>query len=177
MTRLFIALYPPIGVARALLSSLAPLELPKHRATPAEQLHMTVLFLGETAERELDNVLESIARAAAAVASFALTPTTLSLLPERGPARLVAALTDTPPALVELRRRLVARLATQRRKPGPLTGHFTLCRFGAPTRCKLPAVELRVEPFEVRSISLQRSILRPEGAEHRHVARFELGAT
>ena len=177
MTRLFIALYPPISVARELLASLAPLELPKHRATPAEQLHMTVLFLGETSERELDNVLESIARAAAAVPPFTLTPTTLALLPERGPARLVAALTDTPPALVELHRRLVARLATQRRKPGPFTAHFTLCRFAAPTRCKLPALELRSEPFEVPSIALQRSILRPEGAEHRHVARFELGAS
>jgi 2'-5' RNA ligase len=174
--RLFIALYPPLEVARELLAALAALELPAHRATLPEQLHMTVLFLGATPERELDAVLESIDRAAAGVGSFTLTPRSLARLPERGPARLVAALTDSPPALLELRRRLVARLASARRKPGPLTPHFTLCRFRAPTSCELGAVPLHAAPFEVASLSLRSSVLRPEGAEHRQIAGVNLGA-
>lgn len=175
MARLFVALYPPRELARALLDALESFTLPPHRATPLEQVHMTLLFVGEVPERELAEVAESVERAAAGIEAFELAVEGLFPLPERGPARLVAAGTGAPSALLELRRRLVPRLVTPRPKEAPFRPHLTLCRFRTPTRCTLPPHELRLAPFRVESISLQRSVLRPEGAEHRQVLRVPLG--
>lgn len=174
VARLFVALYPPREVAGALLEQLEALRLPPHRATPLEQVHMTLSFLGEVSDRDWPETAESVERGAAGVRAFELTPRALVTLPERSLARLVAATTDAPAALLELRARLVARLVTRRRKEAPFRPHMTLCRFRAPTRCALPASELSLPTFPVEAISLQRSILRPEGAEHRQVARVHL---
>ena len=174
VARLFVALYPSRETARALLDSLASLELPPHRVTPIDQVHMTLAFLGEIAEHDIEAVAESVERAAAAVASFELTLQELVVLPERGPARLIAATTDAPAALLELRARLVARLVTRARKEAPFKPHLTLCRFRAPTRFSLPGSERIATSFAVEAVSLQRSVLRPEGAEHRQVLRAVL---
>lgn len=175
MLRLFLSLHPPVGVARALLEALAQLELPAHRVTPLDHVHMTVLFLGEIDERRVAATIESAERAAASVAPFELAVTQLETLPAQGPARLVAAATDAPSALLELHARLVARLATKRARPAPLHPHLTLCRFHAPTRFALPSVVLEPLAFSIESLSLQHSTLRPSGAEHRQVARIALG--
>lgn len=174
MLRLFLSLHPPLEVARALLDALQPLALPAHRATPLDQLHMTVLFVGDVEERRLAATIESAERAAASIAPFQLAVTQLETLPERGPARLVAAATDAPRALLELHARLVARLATKRARPAPLHPHLTLCRFNAPTRFELPSVALAPLAFGVDALSLQHSTLRPSGAEHRQLKRISL---
>lgn len=176
MPRLFVALYPPRELARAWLEALASLSLPAHRATPLDQIHMTLVFIGEVPERDLAETSASVERGAAGVGAFELAPQGLFTLPERGPARLIAAGTDAPPALLELRRRLVPRLVTPRNRPAPFRPHLTLCRFRAPTRYELPPLELDLPPFRVEEISLQRSILRPEGAEHRQLVRAPLAA-
>jgi 2'-5' RNA ligase len=119
-------------------------------------------------------VIESAERAAASVARFELEVDTLGPLPATGPARLIAALARAPRELVELRSRLVARLASQRHRPGSLTPHLTLCRFQAPVRLELREHEIAPASFEVDALSLQQSTLRPNGAEHRQVARIEL---
>ncbi len=178
MARLFVALYPPREVARALLDALEGLALPPHRATPLDQVHMTVLFVGEVPERDLAATAESVERAAAGIAAFELAVERMLPLPDRGPARLIAAGTNAPGALVELRRRLVARLVTPRPKEAPFRPHLTLCRFRAPTRFALPPQGTPAPPpFRVDAISLQRSILRPDGAEHRQVLRVPLGVS
>lgn len=174
MQRLFLSLQPPIEVARALLATLQHLTLPAHRVTPLDQVHMTVLFLGEVEERRLAATIESAERAAASIAPFQLTLTELETLPEEGLARLVAAATDAPSALLELHARLVARLATQRARPAPLHPHLTLCRFNSPTRFALPSRALEPLTFGVEELSLQHSTLRPSGAEHRQIARIAL---
>jgi len=172
--RLFLALHPPLEAAHALLGRLEGLELPAHRRTPIDQLHLTVLFVGDTPERELDAVIESVERAAAGVTAFELVTRGLVALPERGPARLVAAETSAPGALLELRRRLVSRLVTHKRKPAPLRPHLTLARFRAPTTFDLPRFEAPSFAFRVDAICLQSSVLHPDGAEHRTVARAAL---
>ncbi len=175
MLRLFLALYPPAAVARELLEQLARLELPQHRPTPLDQVHMTVLFLGDVDERDLTATVESAERAAASVAPFELKVNALEALPEQGLARLIAAATDAPRELVELRRRLVSRLAAQRAKPGPLHPHLTLCRFPSPTRLDFEPVPLAGPAFRVDALSLQKSVLHTAGAEHRQIARIALG--
>lgn len=179
--RLFVALYPTADAAGAMLRALSRLDLPPvatYRATRAEQVHMTVQFIGDTEAASLPEVEESVRRSAAGVGAFALVPQKLTMLPERGPPRLVAAVTDAPPALLEVQRRLAQRLA---RSPRARAGdgflpHFTLCRFTGGARAPRMEAPLRGEAFRVSDVVLVRSILRPSGAEHVEVMRVPLAA-
>ena len=172
MLRLFAAIYPPIETAKALLEELRTYELPEHRATPVEQIHLTMQFIGDTPGSELDDTIESVQRAAAGLEAFDLTPKFFITLPEEGFARLVAAETDEPPALLEIKRRLVTRLArTQRERSRGFTPHFTLCRFRNPVRLKAPLREpTAIAPFRIDKLVLMRSTLAPSGATHTRVA-------
>src|SRR5688572_27304408 len=129
--RLFVGIYPPREVAEAMLNAMAELKLPAHRPTLCEQVHLTLQFIGDTPARELDATIESVERGAAGLSAFELSAERLIQLPERGPARLVAAQTDAPPTLVELHRRLAMRLArnVRDRNEERFRPHLTLCRF------------------------------------------------
>lgn len=177
--RLFVGIYPLPEVAARLLQLLDTCELPEHRATRTEQLHMTAQFIGDTPSKLLDQTIESVERAAAGVRGFALQPTHLIRLPRRGNTRLIAVETDCPSSLRELHGRLVQRLAHRPRedKYDRFLPHITLCRFGAPrANIELPTETVDFPPFEVRSIQLMRSTLTSDGAQHHEVAAVDLAA-
>ncbi len=169
--------YPPEDAARAMLQLLGGRDLAEHRRTAAEQVHMTVQFIGDTPVGELDRVAESVERSASGLEAFDLTPERLITLPRRGPPRLVALETDAPPTLLELKRRLAQRLATNARtEPADrFLPHFTLCRFARSARPERLGAPAPLEPFRVDRVRLMRSVLRPGGAEHREVAAFPIG--
>lgn len=177
MLRLFAGIYPSPEFAASALSLLEDLnDLPPHRASPPGQIHLTTQFIGETDPRQIEAIRESVARSASGLGAFSITAERLITLPERGPARLVAIETDAPPPLIELHRRLAARLARNPRKNASdrFVPHLTVCRFRAPTtgvRLDRPAP---LGGFEVREVRLMRSILRPEGAEHIALDAFPL---
>jgi len=168
--RLFVAAYPPVEVAAAALDAIAALHLPPHRLTPAEQVHLTLQFIGDTPAKQLDETLESVRRAASGVGAFTLAPRQYLALPQRGRPRLIALETDAPAQVVELHRRLAHRLARTPRRDAAdrFLPHLTLARFrpGPARRIEAPA-ELPV--FSVGRVVVMRSVLRPEGAEHRGV--------
>lgn len=172
--RLFVAAYPPPEIADRLLGLLRSKTLPVHRPVPAAQVHLTLHFIGDTSERELNSVRESVARSAAGLPAFDLAVSGLATLPERGEARLVAAVADLHPTALELHRRLVRRLARTPRPGERFTPHLTLCRFNPPVR------GLRIsEPFpplswRIAAVRLVRSVLKPGGAEHAAVGEFAL---
>lgn len=175
--RLFVAAYPPPEIAGALLNPARQLDLPPHRATPLEQLHLTLQFIGDTAPNQLDAVTESVARAASGIPPFTLTPASIITLPARPPSRLAAAATDAPAPLLELVRRLAHRFARRPRRDSSdrFLPHLTLCRFTPP----LPdlagrSVPLDVPPFKIHDIALMRSVLSAAGARHDLVQRFSL---
>jgi RNA 2',3'-cyclic 3'-phosphodiesterase len=175
--RLFVAAYPPSGQAEQWLGVVRGIAgLPAHRLTPPEQAHITLQFIGDTPAKEIDATIESMERAASGLGAFSLTPRGLIALPERGPARLIALEADAPPALLELKRRLVQRLAAKvKPEKRAYRPHLTLCRFRSPARFDLPA-EASVEPvpFAVSRILLMRSTLSPNGAQHHEVAACAL---
>lgn len=178
LQRLFVGAYPPLDTARALLRIAESRALPPRRATPPEQVHVTLHFLGDTAARELDAIGESIERSVAGIAPMRLRPRSLVVLPERGPARLVAATTDAPPSLLEIVRRLALRLARQPRPNAAnrFLPHLTLCRFQQPTpTLSRTPIPLNVDAFDLHEIVLMRSLLSPGGAKHVPVRRFPLG--
>lgn len=173
--RLFVAAYPPQGVAQAMLDLLGAVPLPTHRATSPDQVHLTLLFLGDTSEREVPGVVQSVRGACAGVPSFSIALTMLTTVPKGHRARAVVAETTAPAGMLEIHRRLVSRLARSTIRRDNFRPHFTLARFAPPGA---PAVgverSLTVGPIEIDRIALVRSILRPEGAQHIPVEEFEL---
>lgn len=136
----------------------------------AQQLHMTVQFIGETRENDLAVVIESVRRSASGVGAITLNPRRLISLPERGDPRLIAMETDAPAGLIELHKRLAMRLARSPRAKAAdrFLPHLTLCRFsgvGRPERVQVQK-EVELPAFECRGVRLMRSVLRPQGAEH-----------
>lgn len=174
--RLFVAVYPPVEVAEALLGLVrAQRDLPKYRLVPVGQVHLTLQFIGDTEVRELEEVIESVRRSAAGLEGFELAPERLITLPERGPARLIAAQTSAPAALLELQRRLAHRLAKNpRERAGDrFRPHLTLCRFATPAQVQLDEA-VGVPGFGVERVRLMKSVLKPSGAEHVEVVGVEL---
>jgi 2'-5' RNA ligase len=172
--RLFVALYPTPEAAQAMVAALRGLTLPAHRVVPADQVHLTLHFIGAVAAEELELYVEGVGSAVEGIGRFDLSPRALIGLPPRRPARLVAAETDLPSALHELHGRVAARIPAERAEGGRFLPHMTLCRFREPARVEL-GVELRVAPFAVREVALMRSTLRAAGAVHERVRAFALG--
>lgn len=185
--RLFVAIHPPAQTGAALLDALASLPLPEHRATPAGQVHLTLQFVGDTAEVEVERVAESVSRSVAGISPFSLRAERFITLPRTPPGRrareaprLLAALTDAPPELLEIQRRLAHRLARSvRERPGEgFVPHMTLCRFrdgSVADAVDRPTEGPGAAPFGVGEVRLMRSVLSPAGASHAEVERFPLG--
>ncbi|MCC6910113.1 MAG: RNA 2',3'-cyclic phosphodiesterase [Phycisphaerales bacterium] len=194
--RLFVAIYPPPEIAEQMLR-VARDHLDEHAAAyegagaqfvPAEQVHLTVHFLGNVPPRALSETIESIDRAKKGLGGFVLTPREIITLPRstrRGRPRLIAMETDGPADLLELQRRLAQRFARPaRQEPGErFWPHLTLARFkwgGGGEPLQRPAWrgfgERAAMPgaFNVREFHLVKSVLRPQGAAHQSVARWPL---
>lgn len=175
--RLFCAVFPPADVVDSLRSLLSSHELPAHRVVPADQVHLTVMFIGDTRSSELSNVEESVRRAASGVGGFHLQPRRLISLPLRGAVRQVAVETDAPASLQEIHRRLVSRLARRpaERNAGVFEPHLTLCRFAGSGALGLSVERaIAVERFLVDRVELVESVLYSTGAEYRRVGAVPL---
>lgn len=174
--RLFVAVYPPAETVRVLRRAVHRLALGVGRDTPAEQVHLTLLFIGDRALHELPAVAESVERSCAGFGAFPLMPRRLITLPERGQARLIAVETDAPAPLMEVQRRLALRLARNARNAGRFRPHLTLVRFRPGDRPARVDEPVECEPFVVDRVALVRSVLTSFGAEHREVAAVCLGS-
>ncbi len=175
VARIFVAAYPPGPVVDALRAAVAELDaLPAHRPTPRDQIHLTAQFVGDVDPRDLDGVIETVERAAAGIAPFEVAIDRLITLPERGPARLIAAAAPEIGALSTLHERLSKRLARRAGGRATFLPHLTLLRFRSPVAGLCLDVPTEVAPFVVSSIVVVRSNLRPEGADHRVVAEVTL---
>jgi 2'-5' RNA ligase len=174
--RLFVGIYPPAEVGRALIDRLRDLDLAPQRTTPVAQVHLTAHFIGDVRASELDDAMESVERSCAGLGAFHLMPERLITLPERGHPRLVACETDAPPALLELRGRLVRRFVQSARvRPNDrFRPHLTLCRFRPDARAERIDEPVSMSAFAVERVMLVRSVLRPEGAVHEAIGTFSL---
>ncbi len=175
--RLFVAIYPPLELSGNLLGSLQSYDLAEHRTVPADQVHMTLHFIGDVPAKQLDATIESVQRATAGISAFDLTVQRLITLGQRGSARLVAVETDRPPELLEIHRRLVTRLARSPRRDASdrFRPHLTLCRFKKPSKRIALDSPLDAEPFRVQEVVLMKSTLRSDGAEHHEIISCALG--
>ncbi|MGD9690938.1 MAG: RNA 2',3'-cyclic phosphodiesterase [Phycisphaerales bacterium] len=166
--RLFVAVYPPLASAEALLELAAGVCAPVHRAVAPRDVHLTLLFIGDTPQRETRSLIESVERAAAGISPFRLTPRELATLPCDRPPRLLAAMTDSPSPLLELQRRLARRLARSGARRESFNPHLTLVRFArhapSPGPCTIPIDPAGPSgaPFLIERLAVMSS--RPPGA-------------
>ncbi|MGE4618317.1 MAG: 2'-5' RNA ligase family protein [Planctomycetota bacterium] len=173
--RLFCALHPTMDEARLLTDPLDSLEpLPDHRRTVIDQIHMTVLFIGEVARKDLADVKESVERAAVGVPPFCWQPDRIQTLPSRGPVRTMAAVGDSMKSLDELHRRLSQRLARRSNRRAFLP-HMTLVRFSPPVTDFEVTRHIEWPTISFARVRLMQSRLLPTGAEHQCVLETSLG--
>jgi 2'-5' RNA ligase len=183
--RLFVALEIPAAVRDNLATLIKELRNaePKARWVRAENLHVTLKFLGET----LSEKLEEIRNALSAVHSeqlVALDFRGLGFFPnERRPRVLWAGMHASPnvQSLAASMDQALEKLAFPR-EDRPFTPHLTLARFSSPriTEKLRAAIEQNMarESGRVKTneFHLVESKLKPSGAEYTRLATFPFAA-
>jgi 2'-5' RNA ligase len=180
--RCFVALDPPVAVARHLTELVAPLRGRYDvKWVPPDQMHLSLLFAGDLPPGDLD-------RLAAIVRELPLSPLALRLqhlghFPPRGIPQVLFAGLASEPRLTALHAALLAATAPLQlpRDKRAFTPHLTLGRvrshFGVLAlvdRLRALGDELKPKPFSPTGLTLYTSLLRPDGADHRAVVRRPL---
>ena len=164
--RLFVALVPPAAVQAELAALAAP--LPGVRWTPADNLHLTLRFIGDTEPDRQAALAEALARVR--VEPFVLPVGGLGLFPTRGPAKVLwAGVGHGHPRLHQLRKQVDEALLSvdTALDVHSFHPHFTLGRLGEAHAAKLLAKflgrhgEFEAPPFRVDEFRLMASELRP----------------
>jgi RNA 2',3'-cyclic 3'-phosphodiesterase len=162
-------------------------------------LHVTLVFLGYQAERDVERIAELAF--AERPQAFALRATELLEVPPRRPRLYALALADEGDALVRWQTGLSERLREARLyepEKRPFWPHVTIARFkregtrrdggvprgarggrarGGPAAAAGPLPELSEDlqvPFSADRLTLYRSTLRPQGAQYEALSRVEL---
>ncbi len=168
--RLFVAILPS-GPVRAALAELAG-DLAHARWTPPEQFHLSLRFIGEVTEEQLQAVAEALAKVR--VAPFPLGVEGTGRFPPRGQPNVVwVGVGRGHPLLHQLRQQVDDRLLASGVpfELRPFVPHFTLGR----TREASPATVAQwlkrhrdfVGPtWRVEDFHLMASLLTPAGAQH-----------
>jgi len=181
--RLFVALELPEDVREAIVAWQGGLEDPALRVVPPSNLHLTLVFLGWQAERDLERIRRASFEVRAAAPRVELAPEPVQR-PPRGRPRLFA-FELASDEVVRLQAEVEASLVRARfHKPEkrPFWPHLTVARVKPEGRgSKKPArVEAPPGPlpermfFRPTRLVLFRSHLRRAGAEYEPMAELEL---
>ena len=180
--RLFVA----IELFRALRTHLTQLQdairilSPNLSFTRPENLHLTLKFLGEVADRDVPALTDALA-SISPVGEFELTTTGIICFPDRGRIRVISADVQPNATLLELQQRLdaVTELKCFPREQRPFHPHITLARartpVPAPMRQTLTAAATTDKPaptMTAHEFVLMESRLHPKGAGYTPSARF-----
>jgi 2'-5' RNA ligase len=183
--RLFLAIELPDDVREHLLNVRQRLEawLPKIAYTRAENLHLTLKFLGEVEPKRVDAITESLSKIG--TQRIELQADGIECFPARGPVRIVAASltgsTGALRALVDAIEQRCKHLGFEREQRA-YTPHVTLARARPVLSAKFRAIATEVTEdlwpgptFAPGEFVLMDSQLTPEGSKYTPVARFPIG--
>lgn len=166
MPRLFTAIVPPATVQHELAALAAPLH--GTRWTPAENIHLTLRFIGETDDAKTEHYADALTRVR--VEPFILPVGGTGVFPTRGPAKVIwAGVGNGHTRLYQLRKQVdEALLAVDASLAMPgFHAHFTLARLGEVydpkelTRFLAQHREFEAPPFRVTEFTLMSSELTP----------------
>jgi len=184
---LFVALDLPKSIREGIAKwGEKALSDPALRGLSSDSLHVTLAFLGWTAEKEIPRLGEIVASCAGPAPRIALGEPVQR--PERGRPRLFALPVDSP-ATVALQASLGEKLVAARLyepEKRPFWPHVTVARVRReergsqrPARVSKPPGALPKEllrPFGGVRLTLYRSQLQPQGAQYTPLAQVELPA-
>ncbi len=183
--RLFVALEVPAAALAPLLAIADALRpgLPPARWVPSRNLHLTLVFLGETDPELVPGLRAALGRVFARFAPLRLQLAGGGTFPPRRPARVAWIGLRPPEELSGLQPAVAAAVAEQLERPRerrPFHPHLTLARCRRPWPAAVAEAWRRAfadaegPPFDVVEGALKQSILTPEGARHETVERFPL---
>jgi RNA 2',3'-cyclic 3'-phosphodiesterase len=149
----------------------------------AENLHLTLKFLGEIARDRAEALSNAAARAAQSSQAFRLAIEGAGSFPPHGlPRVLWLDIIDSSGALARLHSRLEDECAREgfKRDERPFHSHLTLARLRAPQHARGLAKAHRETGFEaiefpVTELIVMRSELRPGGSRYTEISRHSLG--
>jgi RNA 2',3'-cyclic 3'-phosphodiesterase len=185
--RLFVALDLPEGVRNGLEAwGREALADPALRPVRAENLHITLAFLGYRPEKEIERVAAAVEASVAPAPPIALLDPVAR--PPRGRSRLFA-LPALSPAAEALQAGLQERLVAERLyepEKRPFWPHLTVARVRPESRGSRrpmpvsdapgPLSATLSKPFSGVRMTLYRSELQPSGARYIPLAQVELSA-
>jgi 2'-5' RNA ligase len=169
--RLFLGLPIPPELAQALTRLTRAIELPKGRRTAHEDLHLTLVFLGEVVEPTFPLIERELSELT--FAPFPLKLTSLNTFPRAGV--LFAEIEPARP-LLHLQAKVAASMARCGFAPEdrPYHPHITLARFHGPLRLSKSQHTLppsRRSSFTADTVNLYRSHLTPTGSHYEILAQ------
>lgn len=180
--RLFVSIPFPSAVRERLHRASAPLRrVDGVRGVRAEQLHLTLRFLGDVARERLSAIAAGLERAAAGVPPFPLLLAGAGAFPAPERPRVLWIGAEPAPALGRLHAAVEDALGAAGFPPEdrPFHPHVTVGRFrgGRPPPALARALaEIEVEArHEVSEIALVWSRLAASGARHESIASPRLG--
>jgi 2'-5' RNA ligase len=159
-------------------------DLPRASWTPAERIHLTLVFLGDVDQVSLDVLRTEVAARTLVLPAFDLRITRTGAFPPGRPARIAWVGLSEADTLTRLQGALAEACSKSLGRPfddRPYHPHLTLAR------CRRPwprhAVERWCESavpgegtgFEVTYVDLMRSRLTPSGPLYDRLERFPLG--
>ncbi len=188
LTRTFIAIELGDAARAALARTITALarELPGVRFVEPASLHLTLAFLGDLDDAQLEQATQATAAAAQVSAPFALTVAGLgSFGPPHAPRVIWAGVGGNLRALTETQRALADELAARgfAREERPFAPHLTLARLKRPLdadeqrrlaqRLAVPAPA--GAPIAARELSVMKSTPLPAGHVYSRLGAFPLG--
>lgn len=187
MLRLFTAIALPDACRAVLINARQKLQRTGMHASwiPAANLHLSLVFLGNTAETRQDDVICCMQSAAAGIGAFSFTVTNLGYFGAPRSPRILWAGIKADAALEKLQSRLSAALRQRdfAIEDRPYHPHITLARIKPQHRKKtsldyaatISAIKLS-EPcgVDVNGVELMQSILSPQGAAYSMLYRQPL---
>jgi 2'-5' RNA ligase len=169
--RLFIGLPIPAKLASAITRHARTIPLPKARWTTPENIHLTLVFLGEVAEPTLPSIKHELAELI--IAPFPIRLTTMNTFPRAG---VFIAEVDPTPRLLNLQSQIASGIARCGfpAEDRPYHPHLTLARFHGSLhltnnqRTLLPSL---LHSFTADTVNLYRSNLTPNGPYYEILAQ------
>jgi 2'-5' RNA ligase len=174
--RLFLAAQLPPHTAEELAAYAARAAPDGARLPPAENLHVTVHFLGRV-EVPPEDLVDALADACAQLQPFPMRLAGGTWAPRRRPRMLWEAL-EPNPCFVELARSAASALeplVPDARPPRPGKPHVTLARLRSAPSGSPPPLEVEEPLVPVAGIDLVESRLSPKGARYETLATVPLG--
>lgn len=177
--RLFIAIELPVELKRALGKLKS--DLPGARWVSAEQIHLTLAFLGEVEEANVERLRAELARIH--LPPFTLTLTGTGCFPHRQRPRVLWVGLAPQPRLTELAAAVQAAILACGLpvEDRPFSAHITLARLKFPAAQEVGIFLAQPLPtplptLAVHDFILFESRLTPHGAEHLPLMTFPLTA-